>query len=167
MFTIVQAKPDTGYIGDDYITGITLALGAAFFYAIAAIITKKLTGVPPHLIALIQVLVGCLMLAPLADFGALATGAKAWIMMVALGIVHTGLMYSLLYRAIQKLPTNLIGALSFIYPIVAILVDFFAFGHRLHPLQLAGAAAILLAAAGSILGWSFKLPRDREARKQG
>jgi len=131
-----------------------LALGAAFFYAIAATIAKKLTGVPPHLIALIQVLVGSLMLAPLADFRVLATGAKGWALMIALGIVHTGLMYILLYSAIQKLPTNLAGALSFIYPIVAILVDFFSFGH---PLHLAGATAILFAAAGSILGWSFKL----------
>ncbi|MNW14022.1 hypothetical protein D3C71_2121330 [compost metagenome] len=47
----------------------------------------------------------------------------------------------------QKLPTYLQGALSFIYPIVAIAVDFVAFGHRLQPAQWLGAAAILLAAA--------------------
>jgi drug/metabolite transporter (DMT)-like permease len=52
---------------------------------------------------------------------------------VTLGIVHTGLMYVLLYGAIQKLPTALTGALSFIYPIAAIFVDWFAFGHRLQP----------------------------------
>ena len=161
MLAIVSAKPDAGYTGDDYITGIVLALAAAFFYAIAAIITKKLTGVPPHLIALIQVSVGIVMLAPLADFGALPNEGRSWIMLIALGIVHTGLMYILLYGAIQKLPTNLTGSLSFIYPIVAILVDLLAFGHRLHPLQVAGAAAILLAAAGSTLGLSFGLARNR------
>ena len=58
MLLIVQAKPGAGDVGTDYLTGILLALGAAFFYAIAAIITKKLKGVPPHLIALIQVTVG-------------------------------------------------------------------------------------------------------------
>lgn len=160
MLAIVQAKPEAAYIGDDYITGIFFALGAAFFYAIAAVITKKLAGVPPHLIALIQVAVGILMLAPFADFNSLPAGASGWAMLVALGVVHTGLMYILLYGAIQKLPTNLTGSLSFIYPIVAILVDFLAFGHRLHPLQLAGAAAILFAAAGSTLGWS--LPRRQQ-----
>ena len=55
--------------------------------------------------------------------------------LVTLGIVHTGLMYVLLYGAIQKLPTALTGALSFIYPIAAIFVDWFAFGHRLEILQ--------------------------------
>ena len=62
----------------------------------------------------------------------------------------------LLYGAIQKLPTALTGALSFIYPIAAILVDWFAFGHRLEPLQWLGVAAILLAAAGMQQGWWFK-----------
>jgi drug/metabolite transporter (DMT)-like permease len=62
-------------------------------------------------------------------------------------------MYILLYGAIQKLPTNLIGSLSFIYPIVAILVDYVAFDRRLELLQIAGAVLILIAAAGTNLGW--------------
>jgi drug/metabolite transporter (DMT)-like permease len=74
--------------------------------------------------------------------------------LIAVGVVHTGLMYVLLYGAIQKLPTHLTGALSFIYPVAAILVDRFAFGHTLQPMQIAGAAVILLAAAGMNLGWS-------------
>lgn len=41
-----------------------------------------------------------------------------------------------------------LGALSFIYQVVGFIVDAVAFGHRLHPLQMAGAAAILLAAVG-------------------
>jgi drug/metabolite transporter (DMT)-like permease len=65
-------------------------------------------------------------------------------------------MYVLLYGAIQKLPTVLTGALSFIYPIAAILVDWFAFGHRLELLQWMGVAAILLAAAGMQQGWGLK-----------
>ena len=75
---------------------------------------------------------------------------------MTLGIVHTGLMYVLLYGAIQKLPTALTGALSFIYPIAAIGVDWIAFGHRLEALQWLGVAAILLAAAGMQRGWWFK-----------
>jgi RarD protein len=155
VLLIVQAKPDAGNAGTDYFTGILMALGAAFFYALAAIITKKLKGVPPHLIALIQVSVGILMLAPLAKRASLPAGAATWATLVTIGVVHTGLVYILLYGAIQKLPTNLIGSLSFIYPAVAIFVDLYAFGHRLQLLQLVGAAAILLSAAGTTLGWSL------------
>ena len=158
MLLIVQAKAGTGERGSDYLTGILLALGAAFLYAVAAIVAKKLKGVRPHLIALIQVSVGTLALAPLVDFTHAPADTRAWGLVIALGVVHTGLMYILLYGAIQKLPTSLTGALSFIYPIVAILVDRVAFDHRLQAIQIVGAAAILIAAAGMTLGWSLRKP---------
>ncbi|MEO6920644.1 MAG: DMT family transporter [Collimonas sp.] len=159
MLLIVLAKPDAASSGSNYFAGILMALGAAFFYAIAAIITKKLAGTPPHLIALIQVCVGIVMLAPFAHLSALPSDVRSWSILVTVGVVHTGLMYILLYGAIQKLPTHLTGSLSFIYPIVAILVDYLAFGHRLQLTQLLGAAAILVAAAGMNLGWSLWKPK--------
>lgn len=161
MLLIVQAKSDADYTGADYGTGIAMALGAAFFYAVAAIITKKLAGTPPHLITLIQVCVGIVMLAPFADLSDLPADLGTWGTLAAVGIVHTGLMFSLLYGAIQRLPTHLTGSLSFIYPIVAILVDVLAFGHRLQPAQLIGAAVILFSTAGMNLGWSWQKPSDR------
>jgi drug/metabolite transporter (DMT)-like permease len=156
MLLIVQAKPGGAYNGSDYIEGIALSLGAAFLYAIAAIVAKRLKGIPSHLIALIQVCVGVLMLAPFADFARLPQSTGEWSSLVTIGVIHTGLMYILLYSAIQKLPTHITGSLSFIYPIAAILVDYIAFGHALQPSQLIGSAAILIAAAGTSLGWTFR-----------
>ncbi|TPL16832.1 MULTISPECIES: DMT family transporter [unclassified Mesorhizobium] len=166
MVLIVEAAPDAGDIGTNYFAGIVMALAAAFFWAVASIVTKKLKGTPPHLIALVQVCVGVLMLAPFANLSHLPTDARSWAMLATLGIVHTGLMYILMYGAIQKLPTHLQGSLSFIYPIVAILVDVTAFGHRLHLSQLVGAAAILIAAAGMNLGWTLWKPRPAAAGAQ-
>lgn len=159
VLLIAQARPDAGYGGTDYAAGVLMALGAAFLYALAAIITKKLSGAPPHLIALIQLCVGILVFAPFAKLSELPTDVGAWTALVAMGVVYTGLVYVLLYGAIQKLPTHLTAALSFIFPIVAISVDFLIFGHRLRPMQFVGAAAILVAAAGMNLGWS--LPRSK------
>lgn len=158
MLFIVGAKPSAAYVGANYPAGIALAIAAAACYALAAFVTKKLAGVPPHLIALIQVSVGVVMLAPFAANGALPAGASSWAMLATLGAVHTGLMYILLYGAIQKLPTNMIGALSFIYPVAAIAVDYLGFGHRLQAAQLLGAAAILAGAAGMTLGWTLRNP---------
>ncbi|SET23187.1 MULTISPECIES: DMT family transporter [unclassified Pseudomonas] len=152
MLAIVTAHGDQP-TGDDYLAGIVLALGAALLYAIAALIIKRLKAVPPHLMALIQVTTGALLLAPLVPWNSLPATTSAWGALVTLGVVHTGVMYVLLYGAIQKLPTALTGALSFIYPIAAIFVDWFAFGHRLGWLQWFGVAAILLAAAGLQRGW--------------
>ena len=157
MLAIVSAHGSAGQGGDDYLAGIAFALGAAFLYAVAALIIKKLKGVPPHLIALIQVSVGVLMLAPLADFTRLPQGQQTWSILLTLGMVHTGGMYVLLYGAIQKLPTALTGTLSFIYPVAAIGVDWMAFDHQLSVLQWLGVAAILLAAAGMQQGWGLRI----------
>lgn len=119
MLLIVQASPNVGpdaghntgigNVGTDYFIGIAMALGAAFFWAVAAIVTKKLKDTPPHLIALIQVCVGVVMLAPFANLSHLPADAWSWSMLATLGVVHTGLMYILMYGAIQKLPTHLQG----------------------------------------------------------
>ena len=156
MLAIVSAHGAAQGGGEDYLLGIALALGAALLYAIAALIIKRLSGTPPHLIALVQVSTGVVLLAPWAKLGGLPGEMPALASLLTLGVVHTGLMYVLLYSAIQRLPTALTGALSFIYPIAAILVDWVAFDHRLTPLQWLGVALILLAAAGMQQGWWFR-----------
>lgn len=141
-----------------YLAGIGLALAAAFFYAIAAAIAKRLKGVPPQLIVAIQMLVGSALLLPFATWPDAATSPHAWRLLLAIGFVHTGLMSTLLYGAIQKISTALVGVLSFVYPIVAILVDAWAFGHVLDALQVGGAVAILVAVAGMNFGWTLFRP---------
>ena len=139
-------------------TGVLLALGAAFFYALTAIIARKLHPLPAQHIAFIQVLVGVVMLLPLVHAPEL-TASFPWRYLLILGIVHTGIMYQLLYSAIQKLPTPVTGSLSFIYPLVAMVVDYLVFHHALFAVQLLGGMLILFAAAGNNLGWGEKKPR--------
>lgn len=138
-------------------TGVLLALGAAFFYALTAIIARKLHPLPAQHIAFIQVLVGVVMLLPLVHASEL-TASFPWRYLLILGIVHTGIMYQLLYSAIQKLPTPVTGSLSFIYPLVAMVVDYLVFHHALSAVQLLGGMLILFAAAGNNLGWGEKNP---------
>lgn len=139
-------------------TGVLLALGAAFSYALTAIIARKLHPLPAQHIAFIQVLVGVVMLLPLVHAPEL-TASFPWRYLLILGIVHTGIMYQLLYSAIQKLPTPVTGSLSFIYPLVAMVVDYLVFHHALSAVQLLGGMLILFAAAGNNLGWGEKNPR--------
>ncbi|EMH4107786.1 DMT family transporter [Serratia marcescens] len=147
MVLIVTGRQSGGGDGD-YLLGVALALGAALMYALAAAIVKQLAALPPQLIVLIQLTVGAVAMAPFAGLAHLPTEPLDWLLLATLGLVHTGVMSTLLYGAIQKIPTALVGALSFIYPAVAIVVDWAAFGHRLSLLQLLGTLAILGAAAG-------------------
>lgn len=150
----------TGFsLTSGYLGGLVLALGAAFLYAVASIIAKRLKGIPPHLIALVQVSLGSLMLAPLADFSTLPTQNFQWGYLVTLGLVHTCIMYILLYSAIQKLPTARVAVLSFIYPAIAIIIDFVVYGRDLSLAQWGGIALILLGSAGVNLKWKLGLPR--------
>lgn len=148
LLLVVQLDRGSGDAGDGFVIGILMALGAAFMWAIAALIAKQLKGTPPHLIALIQMCVGTLLLAPTADIAHAPTQLDTWGILVVIGLVHTGLVYVLMYDAIHKLPMHMQGALSFIYPIVAIAVDVIAFGHHLAFAQIVGVAAILVAVAG-------------------
>ncbi|BEO28211.1 MAG: DMT family transporter [Serratia marcescens] len=165
MVLIVTGRQNSAG-GDDYLLGVALALGAALMYAIAAAIVKQLAALPPQLIVLIQLTVGTLALAPFAGLATPPASPLDWLLLATLGLVHTGLMSTLLYSAIQKIPTTLVGALSFIYPAVAIVVDWAVFGHRLSLLQLLGTLAILGAAAGMNFGWRIP-PVIRRADKTG
>jgi drug/metabolite transporter (DMT)-like permease len=74
--------------------------------------------------------------------------------LATLGLVHTGLMYYLMYSAFQRLPAAKIAILSFIYPLVAILVDMAWFGTVLSPLQWAGMFVLLLAVVANQRDWN-------------
>ncbi|HZH10896.1 MAG TPA: DMT family transporter [Microvirga sp.] len=143
----------------EYMTGLLQALGAALLYAAATVIIKRLKGFSPHLIALVQAILGTLMLLPLVDFSHLPVNASQWQCLVVLGVVHTCIMYILLYSALQKLPTTVIAVLSFTYPVVAILVDHLAFGRTLSLHQWSGILLILIGSAGVNLKWQLGVNR--------
>lgn len=167
LLLIVRVNPGTPFAGMQYTAGILMALGAALMWAVAALITKQLAGTPPHLIALIHVGVGTIMLAPFVDFAHPPAHLATWSMLAAIGVVHTGLVYILMYAAIHRLPTHIQGSLSFIYPVVAIGVDVVAFDRRLEPTQLAGAAAILVAVVGMNGYRAFRHSRHARAASCG
>lgn len=161
LLLILLEKPTADYIGGSYAWGIVLVLAAATGWAIAAATTKHLAGVPPQLIALVHVVVGIVILLPFADLSDPPKDTQVWLMLAIVGLVHTGVMYALMYSAVQRLPTHLQGTLTFINPVVAILTDVFALGHALHWTQLVGILAILVAAAGTTALPALKVGRSK------
>ncbi|MEU0369804.1 DMT family transporter [Streptomyces sp. NPDC006283] len=138
-----------------YLTGLGFALLAALFYALSTVITKRVTGVKPHLVALIQVVLGIPLLLPFATFADMSGLGADWGWLVGLGLIHTCLMYVLMYSAYQKLPTAKIAVLAFVYPAVAMLCDWAVYGHSVSLLQALGIPLIIGASLGINLGWTF------------
>ncbi len=126
--------------------GIALALAAATLYAGASLIAKRLSHLRPHLLAAIQCTVGSVLLAPALLVAPLPAdpGGLAWL--VLLGTVHTALLYVLMYGSIGRLPTGTVALISYLYPVVAVLVDMLGYGHRLTLAEGIGMAAVLAAA---------------------
>ncbi|CAG2148137.1 DMT family transporter [Cupriavidus numazuensis] len=146
-----------GAQGMAMLAGIGLAMLAALLYAITTMATRRLQGIPPGQIAGLQMVIGVLMLAPLAHPAVGTFTGQAWGALLALGLIHTGVMYTLLYGAFQRLSVVSIATLSFIYPLVAIVIDVAVFDVVLGPLQLAGMALVLLGVIANQLGWSVPL----------
>ena len=97
-------------------------------------------------------------LAPFANWANPPLELRSIGALAAIGIVHTGLVYILMYQAIHRLATHVQGSLSFIYPVVAIAVDVMAFGRHLQTMQVAGAVIILIAVV-RMNGWSARRPK--------
>ncbi|MBZ9989070.1 DMT family transporter [Mesorhizobium sp. BH1-1-5] len=138
--------------------GITLTLGAALLYAVATILAKGLGQQRAEVTVLCQTLVGVVMLAPFADIGHPIPPAS-WGWLAGIGILHTGIAYVLMNSAFPRLTTPVIGIITFIYPVVAIVIDWALYAHPLRPAQAAGMALIALATLGVRLGWRFPIRR--------
>ncbi|CDX52899.1 conserved membrane hypothetical protein [Mesorhizobium plurifarium] len=147
-----------GHADAKWALGIALTLGAALLYAVATILAKGLGQQRAEITVLCQTLVGVVLLAPFADIGhPIAPASWGWL--AGIGVLHTGIAYVLMNSAFPRLTTPVIGILTFIYPVVAILIDWALYGHPLGPAQAAGMALIALATLGVRLGWRFPMRR--------
>lgn len=127
------------------LTGIGLTAIAMSFYSATLLIAKRLQGVSPQLTSAVQLIVGALVLLPFQTFSEIEFDAGTWGILLTLGIVHTGLLYVLLYGAVQKLDTASVALLSFLYPATALGFDIAVYGVRPGAVQIAGITMILLA----------------------
>jgi drug/metabolite transporter (DMT)-like permease len=135
--------------GGNIVLGVALALSGALLYAVATLITRKLNGYAPAQVAGLQLAIGGFVLAPFAELSLASFTSTVWLCLTVLGIVHTGVMYNLMYAAFQRLKADVIATLAFIYPAVAVVVDVLVFDTRPGTWQMAGMALILTAVAAN------------------
>lgn len=152
----------SGTVDTRWVVGIALTLAAALLYAIATILAKGLGRQRPEVTALCQTVVGIVLLAPFADVFR-AVPAASWGWLLGIGILHTGIAYVIMYSAYPKLSTPVIGVLTFVYPLVAILIDWVVYSHPLGAAQALGMILIAIGTLGVRLGWRFPMGRTAPA----
>jgi drug/metabolite transporter (DMT)-like permease len=69
-------------------------------------------------------------------------------------VIHSGVVYVLFYSAYRYLPVAKIAVLAFVYPLVALLLDYLLYGQRLVGMQWLGLLLIVLGTLGVNLRWS-------------
>lgn len=132
-------------LSSDYWLGVGACLLGSLATAGVTLIAKRMSAMAAGVLAWWQCAIGTVVLWiwP-AQQGWPALG-PAWFWLAGLGLLHTGLAYSLLYAGMARLDTGRIAALQFVYAATAILLDWMVLDRPLSALQLAGIA--LMAAA--------------------
>lgn len=135
----------TGGVRDGYLLGVGAAVSGAVLYAWVTLIARSLGGMNPYLLTLVQCLVGALLLALANPLGPQSIAVGQWGWLIGLGIIHTGLVYVLIYGALPRLAPGTIAVLLYVYPASAIIVDFIVYGRLIGPIQAFGLLLILIA----------------------
>lgn len=133
--------------GNNHILGILLGLGAAVFYASVILLNKFIKNVAGIHRTLLQFLAAvCLLLPYVFSTGGLhlqVLDNKGWISLLIVGLVHTGLTYCMYFSALKELRGQEVAILSYLDPLVAIVVSVLILGEPITLFQLLGGILIL------------------------
>ena len=129
------------------IIGILFGLGAAMFYATVILINKFITTVEGLHRTFLQFVAAIIILVP---YVAATSGINlrlldtiGWGALLVVGIVHTGITYCLYFSSLNELPGQKVAILSYIDPLVAIIISVTLLGESMTVMQAIGGALIL------------------------
>ncbi len=141
--------------GNSSLKGVLLGLGAALFYSAVVIINKKIRGVDAYRKTTVQMLsAGMVMVPYLLLTGGFSTEGltpAAVILLLAVGIVHTGIAYVLYFGSMDGLRVQTVAILSYIDPVSALLFSAFLLREPVTLLNIIGAVMIIGSAVASEL----------------
>ena len=133
--------------GNTHLKGIVFGLSAAIFYAGVILLNKFIRGVAGIQRTFLQFLAAIMILIPYVTFRGGVTlqnmNPVGWICLLTVGIVHTGVTYCLYFSALKELPGQETAILSYVDPLVAVLVSVFVLGEQMTATQLIGGGLIL------------------------
>lgn len=133
--------------GSNNFKGICLGLGAAAFYATVIILNKFIKNVTGIDRTLLQFFAAIIVLVPyiLATTGIhlSGTGSIGIISLLIVGIIHTGITYCLYFSSLKDLKGQEVAILSYIDPLIAIIVSVTVLSETITIMQIAGGVLIL------------------------
>ena len=133
--------------GSDDLKGIFLGLGAAVLYATVILINKKIGEIDGIGRTFLQFISAIIVLTPYVSlksgFNLIGLDPTGWLSLLVLGIVHTGITYSVYFSSLPLLKGSEISLLSYIDPLTAMLISAFVLSEPTTLMQIAGGVLIL------------------------
>ena len=133
--------------GSSDLTGVLFGLGAAVLYATVILLNKFIKGVAGIQRTFLQFLSAIIILIPyvFSTSGVTLGGmdAMGWVCLLVVGVVHTGITYCLYFSSLKEIPGQEAAILSYIDPLVAVVISVTVLGEALTLPQLIGGALIL------------------------
>lgn len=133
--------------GDSNIIGILFGLGAAVFYATVILLNKFIKKVEGIHRTFLQFIAAIITLTPyvLCTSGITLGSLNniGWINLLIVGLVHTGITYCMYFSSLKELPGQKVAILSYIDPLVAVLISVTVLGETMTISQVIGGMLIL------------------------
>ena len=127
--------------------GVLFGLGAAVLYASVMLMNRKMDGIGAYERTVVQLGVAAVVVLPYVllsgGFGLEALDGVGWLLLVTVGIVHTGVAYALYFGAMGSLKAQTVAVLSYLDPVLAIVLSAVVLGQKMGLWQTIGAVLVL------------------------
>jgi len=162
---LVSGVLQAGFSGGQEITGVLFGLGAAALYAGVILTNKRIHDISAYDKTIVQLGVSAALLFPYSlltqSFDQMQLDARAAVMLVLVGVVHTGVAYWLYFGSMGALRAQTVALLSYIDPVVAIVLSALLLSEQM---TLSGAVGAVLVLGATIIS---EMPeKKKEERKR-
>lgn len=144
---LVSGFLETGISGIGEMKGVLLGLAAAVFYASVVLLNKGIRDIGSYDKTIMQLGIAAAVLLPYTwlteDFGSLVFDGRTILMLLIMGIIHTGFAYALYFGTTRTLSAQTLALFSYVDPIVAVLLSALLLKESMSIFSLMGAIAVL------------------------
>lgn len=144
---LVSGVLQIGISGLSELKGIFLGLGAGLLYATVILLNKKLKDIGAYDKTVTQLAAAAVVLLPYTlaaeDMSGITVTPLMIIMIVVVGIIHTGIAYALYFGSMGSLKAQTIALFSYVDPVVAVILSTVILGENIGVSGFIGAVMIL------------------------
>lgn len=159
---LVSGVLNAGFSGVSELKGVFLGLGAAALYASVVIMNKCLGPIPAYDKTILQLISAAVVLIPyvllVEKSGFAGTTPLVLLMLLIVGVVHTGAAYAMYFGSMSSLPAQTLAIFSYIDPVVAVILSALFLKEDITVAAVIGAVLILGAAL-----WGEMPEKEKEA----